>query len=128
MVRIARHFKLVSTQVSETLILFSLSKSEIEKVLPLLEEHRGKRRKGKSSRERENRRSKGNKKTNSAGTISFLSLHGIKDIILGSTGAPMPLLHLHWGSDKKNSEYVERPRREARKERREEEEGGGRGR
>lgn len=31
------------------------------------------------------------------GPISYLSLRGIKDIVLGSTGAPMPLLHVQFG-------------------------------
>lgn len=31
------------------------------------------------------------------GPLSWLSLHGIKDIVLRSTGAPMPLLHAQFG-------------------------------
>eukprot|EP01127_Copromyxa_protea_P016622 TRINITY_DN4965_c0_g1_i3.p1 TRINITY_DN4965_c0_g1~~TRINITY_DN4965_c0_g1_i3.p1 ORF type:complete len:172 (-),score=29.64 TRINITY_DN4965_c0_g1_i3:48-563(-) len=71
MAKIIKHFKLIPTEVSTTLNLFSLEKNEIERVLSLLREHRG--------------------------DIGFLSLAGIKDIVLGSTGAPMPLLHVHWG-------------------------------
>lgn len=31
------------------------------------------------------------------GPISFLSLRGVKDVVLQSTGQPMPLLHVQWG-------------------------------
>ena len=36
------------------------------------------------------------------GNISFLSLNGIKDLILKSTGEPMKLLHLQWTNDSEN--------------------------
>ena len=32
------------------------------------------------------------------GPIRFLSLRGIKDVVLQSTGSPMPLLHVQWGA------------------------------
>lgn len=32
------------------------------------------------------------------GPIRFLSLRGVKDVVLQSTGLPMPLLHVQWGA------------------------------
>lgn len=32
------------------------------------------------------------------GPVSFLSLGGVKDVVLQSTGQPMPLLHVQWGA------------------------------
>ena len=51
--------------------LFSLNCAEMEAFAPVLELHRG--------------------------PLSYLSLAGRKDIVLQSTGAPMPLLHLQFG-------------------------------
>lgn len=42
MVRIAKHFKIIPSQVATTLYLYSLSKQDTERILPVLEKHRGK--------------------------------------------------------------------------------------
>lgn len=70
MVKLAKHFRLISTQVSAQLFIFQLNKAQLTKVKPLLELHRG--------------------------TISVCSLRGIKDIVLQSTQTPMPLYHIEW--------------------------------
>ena len=57
---------------AETIIgLVSLDAEQMRRVQPTLEKHRG--------------------------PVSYLSLAGIKDIVLESTGAPLPLLHAQFG-------------------------------
>lgn len=57
---------------SETLHLYSLDFETMEKATVVVGKHRGR--------------------------IGYLSLGGVKDIVLQSTGKPMPLLHVQWGA------------------------------
>lgn len=61
----------VLTVQSETLHLYSLEFEAMRDAVEVLHKHRGE--------------------------IGYLSLGGIKDIVLQSTGKPMPLLHVQWG-------------------------------
>ncbi|MBD2461090.1 hypothetical protein H6G89_08550 [Oscillatoria sp. FACHB-1407] len=61
----------VKFRCTATLEIYSLSADEMQRVEPLLKEHRG--------------------------DISYLSLKGIKDLRLQSTGAVLPLLHVQLG-------------------------------
>jgi len=70
-VRLLKRFSLVPIRVGATLSLYSLSAEEMASVAGLVESERG--------------------------SLSYLSLRGIKDIVLQSTGAPMPLLHVQFG-------------------------------
>jgi len=56
---------------SETLHLYSLTYDDIRRAETVLKQHRG--------------------------ALSYLSLNGVKDIILQSSGEAMPLLHVQWG-------------------------------
>lgn len=66
-----RRFRWLRFVPSEQIQLWSLSYEEMERALPVLRQHRG--------------------------PLSFLSLRGIKDIVLKSTKKPMPLLHAQFG-------------------------------
>lgn len=68
---IYQRFPLVPVQHVATLELYSLDASAMQAALPVVRAHRGE--------------------------TSFLSLRGIKDIILSSTGAPMALWHVQHG-------------------------------
>jgi hypothetical protein len=70
-VRLASHWRLSPMRVPAILELFSLDAETMRRVLPTVARHRGE--------------------------VSFLSLGGVKDIVLESTGKPMPLLHLQHG-------------------------------
>lgn len=70
-VRLATHFHLAPAKVATTLSLYSLSAEAMQDVAPLLTRERG--------------------------PLGFLSLGGVKDIVLESTHAPMPLLHVQFG-------------------------------
>lgn len=65
------------------LTFYSLAESELADARPLLTRHRG--------------------------PVGTLSLAGIKDIVLRSTGAPMPLVHLQWGTLAERGEEVALP-------------------
>jgi len=65
------HFRWASLRAAGKLLLWSLDQKTVLKNLPLVQKHRG--------------------------PVSFLSLHGKKDIILKSTGLPMSLYHLQFG-------------------------------
>lgn len=69
--RIYQRFPLVQFHHSTTLNLYSFDAETIDRLSPLLIEHRG--------------------------PISYLSLQGIKDLRLTSTGQILPLLHVQWG-------------------------------
>lgn len=70
-VRLAGHVKLAPVSVGAHLLFYSLSAEQIRIHRPMIELHRG--------------------------PISFLSMSGVKDIVLESTQAPMPMLHLQFG-------------------------------
>lgn len=70
-VRLATHFHLAPASVATTLGLYSLSAEAMREVAPLLERERG--------------------------PLGYLSLGGVKDIVLESTHAPMALLHVQFG-------------------------------
>jgi len=70
-VRLVSRFSIIASTVATQLIFYSLTAGEMERALPTLRRQ--------------------------LGPISFLSLRGQKDIVLQSTGAAMPLLHLQHG-------------------------------
>lgn len=70
-IRLAAHFGSSEISTGPTLHLYSLDAGAMAALLPVLIDVRG--------------------------PASFLSLRGCKDIVLGSTGAPMPLLHVQHG-------------------------------
>lgn len=69
--KLLKKFFWLPFQASGKILFWSLNEEEMSRVLPLVERHRGK--------------------------VSFLSLNGIKDIILKSTGKPLKLLHAQFG-------------------------------
>ena len=71
MVRLATHFHLAPASVATTLQIYSLSAEAMHEVAPWLTRERG--------------------------PLGYLSLGSIKDIVLASTHAPMPLLHVQFG-------------------------------
>jgi len=70
-VHLAHKFRWASTDVAGPLLIFSLDAERMNQLAPVVVKHRG--------------------------PLSYLSLRGIKDIVLQSTGAPMPLLHVQFG-------------------------------
>ena len=70
-VKVFQQLPFIPIQAHQIIGLVSLDAEKMRAVHPLLEAHRG--------------------------PVSYLSLEGIKDIILESTGAPMPLLHAQFG-------------------------------
>jgi hypothetical protein len=70
-VRMVQRFSLAPVSVGCQLWLYSLDSDQMRELAPTIERHRG--------------------------PLGYLSLAGIKDIVLGSTGRPMPLLHLQFG-------------------------------
>jgi GNAT superfamily N-acetyltransferase len=70
--RILERFSLVKFSCTVHLNIYSLDAVNMKNLAPLLIEHRGE--------------------------ISYLSLRGIKDLRLQSTGEMLPLLHVQWGS------------------------------
>lgn len=69
--RLFKHFKWASIQSGPQLLIYSMTYSQMKSAEPILQRHRGE--------------------------ISYLSLHGKKDLILASTQLPMPLLHVQYG-------------------------------
>lgn len=69
-VRLAQRFRWLSIGLGPKLRIWSMSAGEVSAVLPVMERHRG--------------------------VVSWESLAGIKDIVLASTGKPMPLLHANF--------------------------------
>lgn len=72
LVRVFERFALVPFRCTTTLKLYSVDADKMRVLTPLLVEHRG--------------------------AISYLSLQGIKDLRLQSTGQILPLLHVQWGA------------------------------
>ena len=70
-VRLVKRFSLIPISIGCELWLYSLDADEMRSCASLLSQHRGE--------------------------LSYLSLRGVKDIVLESTGAPMPLLHVQFG-------------------------------
>ncbi len=71
-VRMMKNFRWLPVSPPVKLLLYSLPADAMAQVAPVLERHRG--------------------------PIGFLSLAGIKDIVLESTGKPLPLQHVQWGA------------------------------
>ncbi len=71
MAKMFKRYSWLSVSEPKTLALFSCNQVEMRQLKPILERHRG--------------------------PVSFLSLQGKKDLILQSTGRPMPLLHAQFG-------------------------------
>ena len=71
MVRLCERFTLASMRVGTSLVFYSLTADKMRQVAPLVQNERGR--------------------------LGYLFLGGIKDIVLQSTGAAMPLLHLQFG-------------------------------
>ncbi len=69
--RIFRRFPLIPIEHATTLSFFSLSCGEVQRVAPVLRRHRG--------------------------PVTYISLRGVKDLVMASTGAPLPLLHVQHG-------------------------------
>lgn len=70
-VRLLNRMKVVPLKHAAELVLFSLSAAQMTEVAPLVRQHRG--------------------------ALSYLSLAGVKDVVLASTGEAMPLLHAQFG-------------------------------
>lgn len=70
-VRLLQKFRWARLSVPAFLEIYSLDDARMRQLAPLVAEHRG--------------------------PISYLSLAGKKDLILGSTGKPLPILHVQWG-------------------------------
>ena len=69
--RLSTHVKLAPVSVGTTLLFYGLNFEEMQRMAPTLAFHRGE--------------------------TGFLSMAGIKNIVLQSTGEPMPMLHLQFG-------------------------------
>ena len=69
--RMLKRFPLAPMSIATRLGIISLDAKQMQEVEPLLREH--------------------------LGCVSYFSLAGKKDIVLQSTGAPMPLLHVQFG-------------------------------
>jgi hypothetical protein len=72
LVRILERFAPIKFRCTTTLGIYSLNAEDMHVLTPLLVEHRG--------------------------TISYLSLQGVKDLRLQSTKQILPLLHVQWGA------------------------------
>ena len=72
-VRLASHWRWTPIHFAATLHLYSCDPEEMRALEPLVREHRG--------------------------PLGYLSLRGVKDIVLQSTGQPLPLLHLVHGPE-----------------------------
>ncbi|MFK7990255.1 MAG: hypothetical protein AB8I08_29815 [Sandaracinaceae bacterium] len=70
-VRLLNRMRVVPLKHAAELVLFSLDAAQMADVAALVTAHRG--------------------------PLSYLSLRGVKDVVLASTGAPMPLLHVQFG-------------------------------
>lgn len=71
--RLAKNIPIFNFKNGGKLMIYSLDYEKFMSVMPIISEHRG--------------------------NISFLSLTGIKDLILKSTNKPLPILHVQWGKD-----------------------------
>lgn len=71
MARIASNFRWASIQNSSQLLLWSLDEKTMRSIQPIIEDYRG--------------------------PISYLSLLGIKNIVLSRTQTPLPILHVQFG-------------------------------
>lgn len=69
--RIVRRFPLIPIVHAATLGFFSLSAADMRRAAPEVQHHRG--------------------------PLAYLSLRGVKDLVLESTGSPLPLLHVQHG-------------------------------
>lgn len=70
-VHLAHKFRWASITAEGPLLLYSLNQDEMNEHAPVVEKHRG--------------------------PLSYMTLHGIKDIVLQSTGKPMDLAHVQFG-------------------------------
>ncbi len=71
-VHLIERFRWARIRFAGTLLIFSLDADTMRRLQPLVEAHRG--------------------------PVSYLSLRGKKDLILGSTGTPLPLIHAQFGT------------------------------
>lgn len=76
--KLLEHFRWLKISPIEKLHLYSFNYEEMLMHRKLIEEHKGK--------------------------ISFLSLQGVKDLILDSTKLPMKLLHIQYGDKRENTD------------------------
>lgn len=70
-VRHARRWKLAPLELAGTLAIYSLDADAMRRLAPIVAQHRG--------------------------PVSYLSLEGKKDLVMQSTGARLPLLHVQFG-------------------------------
>jgi hypothetical protein len=78
-VRLSKKIPLLNFKSGGKLMIYSIDYDILLKIRYIIERHRGK--------------------------ISFLSLLNVKDLILKSTGSPLPLLHIQW--DTNNNDTIE---------------------
>jgi hypothetical protein len=76
--KLLKKFWLLPFQVASKILIYSLSYDEVLKHRTLIEKEKGE--------------------------IGFLSLVGVKDLILKSTQKPLPLMHIQYGKQKERSE------------------------
>lgn len=76
-VKLSKKIPLLNFKSGGKLMIYSIDYDTLLKIKPIIEHHRG--------------------------NISFLSLLNIKDLILKSTGSPLPLLHIQWQSNDINN-------------------------
>jgi len=81
-VKLVSKFRWARSSVGAQLQLYSLDAKAMAEVAPLVAQHRG--------------------------ALGYLSLRGRKDLLLASTGAPMPLLHVQFGPTAERGEGVSR--------------------
>jgi hypothetical protein len=79
MKKLSKWLKWISISADTQLCLFSLDQDAMQKALPVLEHYRGK--------------------------VHFLSLEGIKDLILTHDQSRIPLLHVQFGEQRKENNY-----------------------
>ncbi|HBP18648.1 MAG TPA: hypothetical protein DEA08_12790 [Planctomycetes bacterium] len=80
-VRLASHWRWTPIHFAATLQLYSCDADQMRALEPLVREHRG--------------------------PVGYLSLSGVKDIVLQSTGEPLPLLHLVHGPEVARQTHTE---------------------
>ena len=68
--RLVKHFRWAPFEAGPELAIYSVDAATVADLTPLLEQFRG--------------------------HLGMLSLAGVKDLVLGSTGQPMPLVHVTW--------------------------------
>lgn len=79
-IRLGKNIPFVNFKIAGTLLIYSCNFQEIQKAMPIIYKHRG--------------------------LFCFVSLLGIKDIILKSNRQPMPLLHVHWGAEPERADHT----------------------